>query len=132
MKGKLLFDYIVVGSGPAGAVIAKTLTDDKKTSVLLIEAGENRDQDQPIMDSTFAPELEALLLMGSSMYVQPQPCLESGNSYSVPCGHLIKPFGGLNDWRIIMGTPTILLRAGFMEELISGKHLRFQQLWLKN
>ncbi|MBA9086608.1 choline dehydrogenase [Fontibacillus solani] len=58
MKGKLLFDYIVVGSGPAGAVIAKTLTDDKKTSVLLIEAGENRDQDQPIMDSTFAPELE--------------------------------------------------------------------------
>ena len=24
------FDYIVVGSGPAGAVIAKTLTDNKK------------------------------------------------------------------------------------------------------
>ncbi len=24
------FDFIVVGTGPAGAVIAKTLTDDKK------------------------------------------------------------------------------------------------------
>ena len=27
---KLNFDYIVVGTGPSGAVIAKTLTDDKK------------------------------------------------------------------------------------------------------
>ncbi|MFM9281196.1 GMC family oxidoreductase [Paenibacillus jiagnxiensis] len=52
------FDYIVVGTGPAGAVIAKTLTDDKKTSVLVLEAGENRDRDLPIRDSTFAPELE--------------------------------------------------------------------------
>lgn len=58
MGKKLIFDYIVVGTGPAGAVIAKTLTDDKKTSVLLIEAGENRDKDKPIRNSTFAPELE--------------------------------------------------------------------------
>lgn len=55
---KLMFDYIVIGTGPAGAVIAKTLTDDKKTSVLVLEAGENRDRDKPIRDSTFAPELE--------------------------------------------------------------------------
>lgn len=52
------FDYIVVGTGPAGAVIAKTLTDDKKTSVLVLEAGENNDKDKPISDSRFAPELE--------------------------------------------------------------------------
>lgn len=37
---------------------AKTLTDDKKTSVLVLEAGENNDKDKPITDSTFAPELE--------------------------------------------------------------------------
>ncbi|MFC7681200.1 GMC family oxidoreductase [Paenibacillus sp. GCM10028914] len=55
---KLVFDYIVIGTGPAGAVIAKTLTDDKKTSVLVLEAGENKDKDKPIRDSTFAPELE--------------------------------------------------------------------------
>ncbi|SFD64924.1 GMC oxidoreductase [Bacillus sp. OV194] len=52
------FDYIVVGTGPAGAVIAKTLTDDKKTSVLVLEAGENNDKDTPISDSRFALELE--------------------------------------------------------------------------
>lgn len=55
---KLMFDYIVIGTGPAGAVIAKTLTDDKKTSVLALEAGENKDKDEPIRNSIFAPELE--------------------------------------------------------------------------
>lgn len=44
------FDFIVVGTGPAGAVIAKTLTDDKKTSVLVLEAGENNDRDKPIIE----------------------------------------------------------------------------------
>lgn len=54
----LSFDYIVVGSGPAGAVIAKTLADNKRSSVLLLEAGENKDNDIPIRDSAFALELE--------------------------------------------------------------------------
>ncbi len=52
------FDYIVVGTGPAGAVMAKTLSDDKETSVLVLEAGENNDRDRPISDSRFAPVLE--------------------------------------------------------------------------
>ncbi len=58
MSGTLTFDYIVVGTGPAGAVIAKMLSDDKRTSVLVLESGENDDKDEPIRDSTFAPELE--------------------------------------------------------------------------
>lgn len=35
------FDYIVVGAGTAGGVIAKKLTDDLRTSVLTLEAGTN-------------------------------------------------------------------------------------------
>lgn len=35
------FDYIVIGAGTAGGVIAKKLTDDKRTSVLALEAGTN-------------------------------------------------------------------------------------------
>ncbi|TNJ58376.1 GMC family oxidoreductase [Paenibacillus hemerocallicola] len=58
MNRTLSFDYIVVGTGPAGAVIAKTLTDDKKTSVLVLEAGDHNDKDKPIADSAFALELE--------------------------------------------------------------------------
>ncbi|MGK5509314.1 GMC family oxidoreductase [Brevibacillus formosus] len=59
---KIIFDYIVVGTGPAGSVIARKLTDDKKTSVLVLEAGENNDRDTPISNSTFALELEELYL----------------------------------------------------------------------
>ncbi|CAG7615954.1 GMC family oxidoreductase [Paenibacillus allorhizosphaerae] len=58
MTKKLIFDYIVVGTGPAGSVIAKTLTDDKKTSVLVLESGDNNDKDEPIRNSEFAMELE--------------------------------------------------------------------------
>lgn len=35
------FDYIVIGAGTAGGVIAKELTDNKHTSVLVLEAGTN-------------------------------------------------------------------------------------------
>ncbi|WP_248924573.1 GMC family oxidoreductase [Paenibacillus hamazuiensis] len=58
MNRKLKFDYIIVGTGPAGAVIAKTLTDNKKTSVLVLEAGGKNDRDKAIRDSSAALELE--------------------------------------------------------------------------
>ncbi|WP_256865502.1 GMC family oxidoreductase [Paenibacillus sp. 32352] len=44
------FDYIVVGAGTAGGVIAKKLTDNKKTSVLVLEAGTNMMNDSPSVE----------------------------------------------------------------------------------
>ncbi|WP_163100242.1 GMC family oxidoreductase [Peribacillus alkalitolerans] len=38
---KNVFDYIVIGAGTAGGVVAKKLTDDKHTSVLVLEPGIN-------------------------------------------------------------------------------------------
>lgn len=36
-----VFDYIVIGAGTAGGIVAKKLTDDPKTSVLVLESGIN-------------------------------------------------------------------------------------------
>ena len=41
MFPKNTFDYIVIGAGTAGGVIAKKLSDDKSTSVLVLEPGTN-------------------------------------------------------------------------------------------
>lgn len=54
-NNKLVYDYVVVGTGPAGSVIAKKLTDDRMTSLLALEAGDNNSTEQPIRNSLFAP-----------------------------------------------------------------------------
>lgn len=38
---KTVFDYIVIGAGTAGGIVAKKLTDDGNTSVLVLEQGIN-------------------------------------------------------------------------------------------
>lgn len=103
------FDYIVVGTGPAGAVIAKTLTDDKKTSVLVLEAGENNDKDQPISDSRFAPELEEEFFpqyfwQGEGV---PQPKLDN-RTFEWTTGRLSGGGSSINGEQYVRPTPAVL------------------------
>lgn len=108
-QSKNTFDFIVVGTGPAGAVIAKTLTDDKKTSVLVLEAGENNDKDEPISDSRFAPELEEKFF--SEYFWQgegvPQPGVDE-KSFEWTTGRLSGGGSSINGEQYVRPTSAVL------------------------
>lgn len=62
-KKRNVYDYIVIGAGTAGGVVAKELTDDRHTSVLVLEPGINS------TDQLKSPNiLEAIPLSNDNKY----------------------------------------------------------------
>jgi choline dehydrogenase len=55
------WDYIIVGLGAAGALLARYLSDDKITSVLVLEAGEDRRDDPKVTTAFWPPVINDLM-----------------------------------------------------------------------
>ena len=105
----VVYDYIIVGAGTAGATIAKTLTDNKKYSVLVLEAGENNDEDEPIRNSTFAPVLQNLFFPQYFWQGEGVPQEELNNrTFRWTTGRLVGGASSVNRQLWVRPTPAVI------------------------
>lgn len=88
------FDYIVIGGGSAGCVLARRLSDDGSTRVCLIEAGPNDDHvlcRMPAGGAVFLP----LRWRNWAFQTEPQPGLGGRRGYQ-PRGRMLGGSSALN------------------------------------
>jgi choline dehydrogenase len=88
------FDYVIVGAGSAGSVLAARLTEDSATRVLLLEAGGGADKfliRMPLgmMKAMFKPELTW------RMMTEPEPTLDNRRLF-LPRGRLLGGSSSVN------------------------------------
>jgi choline dehydrogenase len=73
------YDYIVVGAGSAGAVVANRLSEDASVRVLLIEAGGSHRHLNVQMPAAFPKQFKTAL--DWELYTEPEPHLEGRSLY---------------------------------------------------
>ncbi len=99
-----IFDYIVVGSGSAGAIVAARLTEDPDTSVLLLEAGPENDSYWSRIPLGFAKILFNQKYMWWNHTTDPEPEL-NGRSFPLPHGKLLGGSSAINGLVNVRGAP---------------------------
>jgi len=99
----LSFDYIIVGAGSAGCVLANRLTEDPRTRVLLLEAGP-RDTDRWIHVPLGYGKLFARTDINWAYESEPEPAL-NGRRVFTPRGKVLGGSSSINGLVYIRGQP---------------------------
>ncbi|TFK55463.1 aryl-alcohol-oxidase from pleurotus Eryingii [Heliocybe sulcata] len=89
------YDYIIVGAGTAGNVIANRLTENPQSQVLVIEAGAARDGNPYLDMPLLAPELSPNTSYTWNYTTVPQPGLNS-REIPYPRGRLVGGTSSIN------------------------------------
>ncbi len=102
MGAETSFDYVIVGAGSAGCVLACRLTEDPKTTVLLLEAG-GSDRSQEIqIPAAFGKLFKSRY--DWAYYTEPQPQVNNRRIYW-PRGKVLGGSSSMNAMVYIRGHP---------------------------
>jgi choline dehydrogenase len=97
-----VFDYVIVGAGSAGCVLANRLSEDPSTRVLLIEAG-GRDRHPKIsIPAAFANQFHTRL--DWDYCTEPEPYVD-GRSLYIPRGKALGGSSSMNAMLYVRGRP---------------------------
>ncbi|KAK7193436.1 alcohol oxidase [Paraphaeosphaeria sporulosa] len=97
------YDYVVIGGGTAGLVIAARLTENPSVKVGVIEAGQNRMDDKQISTPSLYPTLIGRPEYDWCMQSTPQP--SAGNkTYSMPRGKVLGGSSAINYLMYVRGS----------------------------
>lgn len=98
------FDYIVVGAGSAGAIVAARLSEDPAVQVLLLEAGPEDRSYWSRIPLGFAKILFNERYMWLNHVTEPEPEL-AGRSFPLPHGKLVGGSSAINGLVHVRGAP---------------------------